>query len=413
MSRAAVLALGIMSLLPACGTAPGQQAAVGAKTAAASCGASVHYLVTADSAQFYIEAPAILEKLGDLVFLGSPAVAVSLTADRTSLRASDSLIGARLSRKGITAIPRPSPDSLDISRAAVTPDGQVTLLWGHEDSLTRQTNIMWSELRADHWVEPKAIPGTTDLNIWRTNLVSRPATIDRTVVLAAAPGADQRDHARILYWDKQGWASRPLKDHHQLYSSITQAGNGDWVMGYVDYGEPDGNTVYARRSTDHGATWLLPLRISEPRTGPAFDVDIVSLGGNRLAIVWGAGGGMLQNEVRISISNDAGRTWESQLPWRASGGIVSVRSVAAGRDRVGVAVQAMRTNGAGGPHYLEWSDGWRNAWVAPDSIRSFGVTTIARISNGTVLAWGQTRSLAGKRIPVTAYLRYPDCASGR
>jgi hypothetical protein len=108
---------------------------------------------------------------------------------------------------------------------------------------------------------------------------------------------------------------------------------------YLHYRPSAPRALWVRVSTDAGASWRSPVRLSG--RGGRVDYPRVAAGGGRVFAVWTAAG---SGDIRIAWSDDRGRHWSKHTigsttskPFGASEGFAGLPDVAASGDNVAVA----------------------------------------------------------------------------
>jgi hypothetical protein len=127
----------------------------------------------------------------------------------------------------------------------------------------------------------------------------------------------QRIFARRSTDGGRTWSARiPLSvaGENATSPAVESRGNGDvraWYMQTTNGGDPDAWNVFYRSSTDGGATWSAPIRISDVTSGTAYKHE------DGFDEVYGDYG-------EIAITGDTGRTiatWGEGLSWAGPGGV--------------------------------------------------------------------------------------------
>ena len=372
-------------------------------------------LAASDSFIAYVEAPDIVTTREGTYLLGAPAFAV--TEAGTAYRVagptgSPFLIGARLDPNGaVTPIPEPTREPMRTPRAVLDPLGRLNLLWVVADSMgtpVADKPIFWSRLDGLRWSPPDSVPRTAGLHIWGETTVSPPTSLGSDLSFVATFGIPS-DRSRSISWRGGKWIAGPTP-LYQMYLSLAVASD-TVVAAYVAYGDPDGNTVFTKRSLDGGKTFGGETRISAPGIGMATDVRILRQARGRLVVIWIADV-RGKSSIFAAYSDNGGRSWENSRPFSPNAGIVAMR---AETTRTGKVVAIAQVGGFPSvvPTYIEWRDG---AWSEPMPVvrqpnSSPGVATIAA-PDSVIMAWGEIAP--GARRPLTKYIVLPaDCVMPR
>lgn len=392
-----------------------REAAAGA---ASPCAASVAMVLTSpDGYSAFVETPQIVRGAEDIFIVGFPSFA--FRPDGYFYRAGDKttapamLVGARVTDADrVSFLPSPVSQFLANPKPVVDPERRVHLFWVDGDTLFDPilgrpiTTARWT---GNRWSDPVQVISTGRTSVWRRNTISPTTTIEGVPQFVVTPGLSGDGAATRISWENGRWAAAPLPDHYEIYTSIAAIGDTA-LFAYVDFGAPDGNAVFVKRSTDRGRTFLPPVRLSAPGSGPAYDPRIHPLPRGNFAVVWLTGGDSFRSTLFAARSDDRGRTWQTSVPFPVATGIGSMRSAVTNTGKVAVVVQ-IGDNRRLVPTYIEWQKG---TWSSPlplitDSSSSLGVPAIEGGDN-VILAWGEYAP--GARRPITKYMRLPaDCQS--
>jgi Neuraminidase (sialidase) len=112
------------------------------------------------------------------------------------------------------------------------------------------------------------------------------------------------------------WSARvPLSvaGENATSPAVESLGNGDvraWYMQTINGDDPDAWNVFYRSSTDGGASWTAPVKISDAISGAAYKQE------DGFDEVYGDYG-----EVAITSSGKAIATWGEGLSWAGPGGV--------------------------------------------------------------------------------------------
>lgn len=300
-------------------------------------------------------------------------------------------------------VPIPVPERTGgyaVLRVASTPAGTIDALWrsdGPPDPLLSRDSLHSASWNGQSWSAPRTVPGFGLALSWSALRVSQ-ATRD-------ADGPWLRAADKIVRWTTSGWQASSVADQAELYFDVLSLGDGVNLLAYVANASPGANTVFLRRSTDHGKTWTVGQRVGPKSSAPAYEPHLVKLGTRRVALVWIDGAeSLIGQTLRIALSPDAGRTWQMQPSYRLPH---AARTLNVAGDRLGtihavVQLAADATSSFTAPYHAVWRGAWSGHWLASQAATSFGAATVDAVGPSTVVfTWSEFEAQGQTSVPVT------------
>jgi hypothetical protein len=354
--------------------------------------------------RLYVENPQVVPSDRGWLVIGSPSFASKLNGavfvDETSLRHRTVLAGGWVDSMGpMRPLPAPSGVARMIApRVIRSPQGRIALLWNEADSMGRRyedSNVRWSEWIGTEWTVPERIRGIPTAR-WQSLRVSDAATIDgvSTLVVGALTSSSEPDIA--VRWEEAGWIARPWTINDVTYVRLTaMPGDSVRLLVAVDYANPDGNTVFLRRSTTRSPSWEARVRIGKPGEGAAYSPTVVPMTRDSVAIVWLTQDNTGHTAIRIALSGDGGRSWRETAPYTSTEEMdVVLAATATANGVIHTIVTAPSAHGLMTPRYLTWYDGSWSQHRIPEGDRvTFGTPAIAAISTNAILGLWQTAAI--------------------
>lgn len=247
--------------------------------------------------------------------------------------------------------------------------GTTRLVWGAnlvggiDESVHALTGaVMYAQLGPSGWTAPRDLQ-VMDAGIANRPLITTDGTYAHLLFRTGSLGAVRLFYARAPLTadlaDARSWSEpRPFSDREAYYAQIAVLADGALVALYNDTfvaaagmpatptarpappaGTPEAATrqtvVFMRRSTDHGATWSFPARISQTPERVSRITLAGSPDGKRLVAAWDEGFDNLTGHgqpvgVGTTQSTDGGVTWEPQQEIRSPLGGIEQATIAFG-----------------------------------------------------------------------------------
>ena len=347
---AAAGALGV-----ACTAGTSQQALLpGAIACSDIVWAAPETLRTAAGHSVFVEAPQVVVTRTDTLLIGSWGMEVdSLPRILTA--------GFLLESNGIVrSIPLPIvAERWGPPRMAAEPDGRVAVFWVPTDSSSR--SVLMSRLGEGGWSDVTTVEADADL-VWNSVQPSALRAEGEGMLLFVPTSS--REGGVLARLSASGSRAIPVRIEMLFYARVAVLREGALVLAYVAYGDPDGNTLYVRRSTLGGDSVGHRIRISEPGAGTVYDPDLHAAGDTLLYLTWGARdtSGVMR-QLALATSTDGGRSWQRHASATLAGGFDVLWSGVDARGRLHVVLRGY-PGGAPRPVHLLWTgDAWRTTLV--------------------------------------------------
>lgn len=245
--------------------------------------------------------------------------------------------------------------------------------------------IMLARLDEDGWSEPANIHVKDIYNAGRPILFSDGMYM-HLLIRTVAPGESIQQLARIFHLraplsanllDARSWSQpQSLSDAAAYWGQIAAMPDGTLVVTYnqiaqslID-GMPEGRTtLFSRRSTDHGATWDPPVRISHGEQRVVRN-SLLALADGTLIVAWDEGYDNLTGLGTpvggvTAFSTDGGLTWEGHTTFRRH---TEQSTLATDGERVLLLYRSTVDNGLYYRESLDQGHTWSDELVVPEAI---------------------------------------------
>jgi hypothetical protein len=365
----------------------------------------------------YVESPQIVQSPPGVYLIGTPAFA--FTGLDTRFAQGERLSGALIQRRGGVVQPLPLPPGagrMSAPRATLVPDGTLHVLWVPADSIGQTDRSaaarLWTSRREDGaWTKPVALFEAQNRFAWSTNRLSAFVSSLTGPQLVGPYERGSSTTIGLVRWKRDHWEGRICSGFDHIYPQLAPRHDTLLVFASVEFGAPDGNALFVRRSIDC-ASWSPPVRVSPPGTGAVYDPAFVATADESLTLVWAAQAAAgVQNRIYVATSRDTGTTWQVHPPATVAGGFAGLRAASDSTGRIHVLVTRL-VGDRKTPLHRFWQGGrWSEGWSPAGPPRSVGIATIGSLGGDSVMAvWGESVSRTTTLAPTTLWaIGSPAC----
>lgn len=335
----------------------------------------------------YVEAPQIVVSGNSYFLLGSPTLtfANSPRASLSSPSPEGVYVGVEIARHPPRLIP-PPPNAMVLPELLAFADeqGSINMIWNSAKA-NRSETASSMVLLGNVWSEKTGIPPIPNV-LWKslgTAVSSDGYGVQAIVALSPLEIYDRPSLVAIR--TGAGWNYRRVPKLFGIYAGIAVS-RGSVTVSYVTNVAGDGNTLFTRTSRDGLRSWAPPVRVSHSGSGSVDWPKLHLLENGTLALVWISD----SKHVRIALSRNDGRSWDSTAAYTSPS---SISSFASADDRGVVYALVMepastRADRAETPALMVWN---RHQWKRHSLSQypsAFGVPALTVIGDTLLAAWG-------------------------